>query len=463
MRPSVFRTVQANTSRGATQQVAAEVGEQRAQATIAAARHQLTAVSSPTSSSSSALRGSSTSGGQGRPSSAQAPGLGATAIDLTAKEREGNNGKPTSGPVGGGREPARESRKRKSSAPVRKYFVARDTEDGEVLVCQPCEKRSKRTHYSANISTGHLRTHMEKEHPEMENPQASSARQRTVEECFTGVKAVEKRAAIPMTRERRQRIKESFVNWVVAGYQALSVAEKKEFIVLANDLDPNWEPPTRNTTRSWVIARWEKRQAEIIRFIKEKTEGRRVAASLDAWGGPTGRGYLGVHLHFLDDEFNLWCIMLAFIRVKHPHTAPEYSSALLEAVVDIDVGLLTKILAITADNHEVNPCMIRDFASKVAELMGQLQNDEEVDAAAVPQLRAARPPAVEAGDAEDNGDEWLFDMYNYQRCLSHIMHLGVKAGRTACYAFDCAAGTWARVWKGERASYMYECENEWMN
>eukprot|EP00918_Siedleckia_nematoides_P045707 GHVU01100141.1.p2 GENE.GHVU01100141.1~~GHVU01100141.1.p2 ORF type:complete len:142 (+),score=24.46 GHVU01100141.1:1096-1521(+) len=129
--------------------------------------------------------------------------------------------------------------------------------------------------------------------------------------------------------------------------------------------------------------------------------------------------------------------MLAFVRVKHPHNAEEYADALLDAVVDVDVGLTTKIWAITADNHEVNPCLIRRFGSRVSEMIGELEGDSLAEDAPVPRMRGPSPPTDEDGEGER---EWLFEEYNYIRCMSHILHLGVKAGREACYAIDGAAG-----------------------
>eukprot|EP00918_Siedleckia_nematoides_P046503 GHVU01101938.1.p2 GENE.GHVU01101938.1~~GHVU01101938.1.p2 ORF type:complete len:181 (+),score=22.06 GHVU01101938.1:275-817(+) len=173
-RPSPFRTVQASAARGGGGVAASPkaAAEQRMHDAVTTVRAQMR--SSSSTSGATPVSASSSSGGTAA--------AAAVAPEVIAVSSEDGNDDATPGRCTGASASSRVSSrpKKKRKAEVRRHFAERKTDKGEMLSCLECEKRDRKTYYSLTTSCGHLKAHIEKEHPKVDQPEGGTAAQRTI-------------------------------------------------------------------------------------------------------------------------------------------------------------------------------------------------------------------------------------------------------------------------------------------
>jgi len=74
----------------------------------------------------------------------------------------------------------------------------------------------------------------------------------------------------------------------------------------------------------------------------------RFSFTTDCWTSPNNLGFLGITVHWVDKQFELQSMTLAFAPLKTSHCGTELARG-FKAVLR-DFGLLWKIMAITLDN-----------------------------------------------------------------------------------------------------------------
>eukprot|EP00918_Siedleckia_nematoides_P027334 GHVU01058892.1.p2 GENE.GHVU01058892.1~~GHVU01058892.1.p2 ORF type:complete len:128 (-),score=14.50 GHVU01058892.1:106-489(-) len=101
-------------------------------------------------------------------------------------------------------------RKCRGTDDVWEQFPLLDDGGRERRRCEACHAKGAKTFYSATVTTGHLRAHLQKVHPDLTITEPGTRQQRTIE-CMSTTKEQEKQKAIPATAESAARINESWV------------------------------------------------------------------------------------------------------------------------------------------------------------------------------------------------------------------------------------------------------------
>jgi len=87
----------------------------------------------------------------------------------------------------------------------------------------------------------------------------------------------------------------------------------------------------------------------------------RFSFTTDCWTSPNNLGFLGITVHWVDKQFELQSMTLAFAPLKKSHCGTELARGF--KVVLRDFGLLWKIMAITLDNAADNTTMLNNISS----------------------------------------------------------------------------------------------------
>lgn len=183
-------------------------------------------------------------------------------------------------------------RARKRTSSVWNAFI-KQPEDGKA-VCRGCGKQ-----YGQKTATTTLKKHLE-----------------GCSQAFTG----------EFNQEAAQRL---LTQWLLANNIAPNALDCPFFTNLMGTLCPKFEPPHRTTFATVLTTEECDRLRKTIQEELEKISS--YCISFDGWSSSALRGYLGVVLHGIDEDWKLQTFLLSLKHVSEGETA-EYVAALIEEV-----------------------------------------------------------------------------------------------------------------------------------
>ncbi len=74
----------------------------------------------------------------------------------------------------------------------------------------------------------------------------------------------------------------------------------------------------------------------------------KVSLTADVWTSITNQAYLGVTVHYIDDEWNMQHYLLDLIHFEHHHTGTRTKEKLLQLIDEMNLN--GKVLSLTTDN-----------------------------------------------------------------------------------------------------------------
>ena len=112
--------------------------------------------------------------------------------------------------------------------------------------------------------------------------------------------------------------KQAVLDWIILDMQPFKVVEGEAFRNMISSFDPNLQLPTRNTIRKFIIKSFEKRKNLIKSYI-QNIPGK-VSITTDLWSSLKNESFLGITIHFIDENWVLRHFTLDIFRFKGSHT-----------------------------------------------------------------------------------------------------------------------------------------------
>ncbi|KAL4490428.1 hypothetical protein ABPG72_002638 [Tetrahymena utriculariae] len=171
------------------------------------------------------------------------------------------------------------------------------------ILCNICKQV-----FSLRSSTSTLRRHLEIKHSK-QNHQQQTLEQAFRQQIFS-----------------QQKAESLLIQWVIDSLQSLREVEKSSFKQFITYLKP-----------------------EFKLMKKLKKLDCKVSISIDMWISQAIYSYIGVSLHFVNNEFKLEHYVLDIKQLSHPHTSQNITNILIKIVVE-EFDIYDKIISITSDN-----------------------------------------------------------------------------------------------------------------
>src|SRR6266511_3959327 len=111
-------------------------------------------------------------------------------------------------------------------------------------------------------------------------------------------------------------------------------------------LNPQYQVSGKKNVKNVILKQFEKKRERIASFIKNIPG--KVALTTDIWSSLKFEGFLGVTIHFIDENWVLKHFTLDIFRFKGSHTGQAIADEIYKILVEF--GLETKTIAITTDN-----------------------------------------------------------------------------------------------------------------
>lgn len=151
--------------------------------------------------------------------------------------------------------------------------------------------------------------------------------------------------------------RQDMANMVVRHSYSFSMVEDEGFVKFVSNLRPEFKLLGRKTVRKDCDNIVEELKIK-ARILIQEAPGN-LSYTSDMWTSNQNLGYLVVTCHFIDKDWKLQKLVLAFRVVPSPHTGIVISETLFECFNEWNVA--SKILAVTVDNATSNDAALKNL------------------------------------------------------------------------------------------------------
>ena len=310
-------------------------------------------------------------------------------------------------------------------------FVKEDPEDDvKPFYCSLCALKNT-VHRWKTRNTGNFRYHLIKDHGDVYS--ASDPKQTKLQHHFKAKAGSMKRGrptGFDFTASDKDHADKKLVDWIVNHAQPFTVVDQDDFVEFILALRPEYPLPARNTVRAKILERWAGEKKKVRMKLAQELFGTRCGVTTDMWTSAAKRGYMVITLHYIDEEWVMKSVIIAFKRVLYPHSGDRLGVHFIEAVKEMDPVLLCSIWAVTADNASNNPTMIDYINSNLDQEVNKCMEESTADEASAAQ---SDDPWTLSGGSDV---QFVFLI----ACFAHTIQLAIKEGLKQCKKLDAAIG-----------------------
>ncbi|CAB5364352.1 unnamed protein product [Rhizophagus irregularis] len=150
------------------------------------------------------------------------------------------------------------------------------------------------------------------------------------------------------------------IEWIVLDMQPFKIVKGDAFRKMISKFDPKHKLPTRNTIKNLVVNLFKKRRENIKSYIN--TILGKVSITTDIWSLLKNEGFLGVTIHFIDNEWLLKHFTLDIFKFKGSHTGLAISDEIYKLLKEFN--LENKTISMTTDNASNMVSCARELSLK---------------------------------------------------------------------------------------------------
>jgi hypothetical protein len=152
----------------------------------------------------------------------------------------------------------------------------------------------------------------------------------------------------PWPAKEKEERDDAVITWIIADQQSFRVVENEKFVNMMNVFDPRYKIPDRHQIKEMTVQEFNKRRLNIHYDLK-KIPGK-VSFTADMWTSTlSSEAYLGLTIHYIDENWTLRRFLLDIIPFKTRHTGINMASAINSVISEFN--LVSKALALTTDNE----------------------------------------------------------------------------------------------------------------
>ena len=162
-----------------------------------------------------------------------------------------------------------------------------------------------------------------------------------------------------MTPRESKETTEALLNVIVGGVRPIGLVEDKVFIAFVKKLAPGYSVPSRKTITRKLEDKFSLCKAALGKLSNNV---KFAAITADLWTSVCMQSFLGVTIHFINEEFELKNLVLATKETSGAHTGENIAKWLEEVMDDYEISP-SKIVAIVTHNaaNMVKACsMLKD-------------------------------------------------------------------------------------------------------
>jgi len=139
---------------------------------------------------------------------------------------------------------------------------------------------------------------------------------------------------------KKEEFNEKLIEWIVDEMHPYTIAEEKGFNNIIKYLNPSANSITGDTAKTKIDRTFETKKKEMIIELEKLTS--KPSFTLDCWTSMNMIAYLGVTIHYINEDFEIQNYLLDFVHLNDKHSG----AILAEEFVDVlkSFGLKNKVV-----------------------------------------------------------------------------------------------------------------------
>ncbi|UZO24419.1 uncharacterized protein OCT59_016721 [Rhizophagus irregularis] len=155
---------------------------------------------------------------------------------------------------------------------------------------------------------------------------------------------MEKAKVKPHKEPRNQEIRQAIAEWITIDNLPINVIQGKGYRKMMTTLDPAFLIPSNKRIKKEINTGYTNAIEELKILLGNTCES--ASLTTDLWTAKSKHGYIGVTLHWLSEDFQVYDCLLCMERMQYPHTGTNISPVQNRSVVFFDQFVLYKIYPI---------------------------------------------------------------------------------------------------------------------
>lgn len=158
-------------------------------------------------------------------------------------------------------------------------------------------------------------------------------------------------------------LRQLITKWVIKKDQPFTVVDDVEFQDIVTYLRPTAPIPSSTTLKRDIIELYN-RQKQAISDLLQQCSGR-ISFAVDAWTSANFIPFLGITVHWIDEDWKSRCLLIGLEPLSGPHSGENLCKVFVN--VCNEFGILSKIQAITTDNAANNMTFLQHLETTCQE------------------------------------------------------------------------------------------------
>ncbi|GET02721.1 zinc finger BED domain-containing protein RICESLEEPER 2-like [Rhizophagus clarus] len=167
----------------------------------------------------------------------------------------------------------------------------------------------------------------------------------------------------PWPEKEKSERDNAVVEWIIGDAQPFRTVENLQFRQMVNTFDSRYQVPDKNGIKNLVIDYFEAKR-DNIQYDLNNIPGK-ISLTTDIWTSTFNNdAYLGLTIHFIDNDWNLRNFLLDIMSFTTRHTGGNIADAIISTLKEFHI--FEKTLALTSDNESAMVVCGRIIAAELA-------------------------------------------------------------------------------------------------
>lgn len=202
----------------------------------------------------------------------------------------------------------------------------------------------------SNGSTGNMKRHIDKKHPEKH----AELKRQGLNNVFVslGLRRLVRRFHLRVFQTfSQENFRKALVEWVVTCNQPFTEPQQEAFIAVIRTLNPEASVISDKTVKSDLLAEY----AHKLNVLKTEVAAvpGKISITMDAWTSKNVLSFLAIRGHWLDRKWSYQTKLLDFAFIEGDHSGFNLSGIFGECLTRLEIPN-KKIMAVTLDNATNN-------------------------------------------------------------------------------------------------------------
>ena len=136
------------------------------------------------------------------------------------------------------------------------------------------------------------------------------------------------------------------LTWITCTQQAFHVVDNDYFRALIHKLDSRYLVPNRTKIKTLVMNQFEERRRRLVNDLSKLPD--KIALTTDMWTSIKKEAFMGVTIHYVNEQWKLQSFLLDIIHFTTRHTGINMVNALISLLEEFQLS--SKVIGITTDN-----------------------------------------------------------------------------------------------------------------